>query len=145
MNSAACKLNVGRISVTFICHSVGGGFNCKWRLYSILHTVHVRAVYVEAEQKNPKQNNRTWLEGLLTIREYQTFLEGGKLVAGVASVACIVSHRYPISIVFGFMQEYCRRLQVLPDTSMCSTFSWINIVASSRRLLLCLQWYILNY
>ena len=82
--------------------------------------MHVRAVYVEAEQKNPKQNNRTWLEGLLTIREYQTFLEVGKLVAGVASVACIVSYRYPISIVFGFMQEYCRRLQVLPDTSMCS-------------------------
>ena len=71
----------------------------------------VRTVYVEAEQKNAKQNNRTWLEGLLTIREYQNFLEGGKLVAGVASVACVVSHRYPISTL------------VLPDTSMYSTFS----------------------
>ena len=25
---------------------------------------------VKTEQKNAKQNNRTWLEGLLTVREY---------------------------------------------------------------------------
>ena len=47
----------------------------------------VRTVCVKVEQKNAKQNNRTWLEGLLTIREY---LEEGKLVVGVASVACVV-------------------------------------------------------
>ena len=34
---------------------------------------------VEAEQKNAKQNNLSWLEGLLTVREYQKFLEEGKL------------------------------------------------------------------
>ena len=80
-------------------------------------------VCVEAEQKNDKQNNRIWLEGLLAIREYHNFLEEGKLIVGVASVACVVSHRYPISMVFGIMQEYCRRLLVLPDTSMYTTFS----------------------
>ena len=50
----------------------------------------VRTVCVEAEQKNAKQNNQTWLEGLLTIREYQNILEEGKLVVG-DSVVCVVS------------------------------------------------------
>ena len=58
----------------------------------------MRTVCVEAEQKNAKQNNRSWLEGLLTIKEYQNFLEEGKLVVGVASVACVVSHHCPILI-----------------------------------------------
>ena len=80
----------------------------------------MRTVCVEAEQKNAKQNNRSWLEGLLTVREYQNFLEEGKLVVGVASVACVVSRRCPI---FGILQEYCRKLQVLPDTFMYTTFS----------------------
>ena len=53
----------------------------------------VGTVCVEAEQKNDKQNNRIRLQGLLTIREYQNFLEEGKLVFGGASVACVVSHR----------------------------------------------------
>ena len=83
----------------------------------------VGTVCVEAEQKNDKQNNRIRRQGFLTIREYQNFLEEGKLVVGVASVACVVSRRYPISMVFGIMQEYCRRLLVLPDTSMYTTFS----------------------
>ena len=82
----------------------------------------MRTVCVEAEQKNAKQNNRSWLEGLLTVREYQNFLEG-KLVVGVASVACVVSHRCPIFMIFGILQEYCRKLQVLPDTFMYTTFS----------------------
>ena len=56
----------------------------------------MRTVCVEAEQKNAKQNNRSWLEGLLTVREYQNFLEEGKLVVGVASVACVVSRRCPL-------------------------------------------------
>ena len=55
--------------------------------------MHMRTVCVEAEQKNAKQNNRSWLEGLLTVREYQ---EQGKLVVGVASVAVVVSRRCPI-------------------------------------------------
>lgn len=71
-------------------------------------TVCVRTVRVEAEQKNAKQNNRTWLEGL----------EEGKLVVGVASVACVMSSRCPIFMIFGIFQEYCRRLLVLPDTFM---------------------------
>ena len=83
----------------------------------------MRTICVEAEQKNAKQNNRSWLEGLLTIREYQNFLEEGKLVVSVASVACVVSHRCPLFMIFGIMQEYCRRLLVLPDTFMYTTFS----------------------
>ena len=86
----------------------------------------MRTVCVEAEQKNAKQNNRSWLEGLLTVREYQNFLEEGKLVVGVASVACVVSRRCPIFMIFGILQEYCRKLQVLPDTFMYTTFSRIS-------------------
>ena len=43
----------------------------------------MRIVCVEAEQKSAKQNNQIWLEGLLTIREYQNYLEEGKLIVGV--------------------------------------------------------------
>ena len=83
----------------------------------------MRTVCVEAEQKNAKQNNRSLLEGLLTVREYQNFLEEGKLVVGVGSVACVVSRRYPIFMIFGILQEYCRKLLVLPGTFMYTTFS----------------------
>ena len=83
----------------------------------------MRIVCVEAEQKTAKQNTRSWLEGLLTITEYQNFLEEGKLVVCGASVACVVSHHYPIFMIFGILQEYCRRLLVLPDTFMYTTFS----------------------
>ena len=108
-------------------------------------TVRMRTVCVEAEQKNAKQNNRSWLEGLLTVRECQKFLEEGKLVVGVDSVACIVSRRCPIFMIFGILQEYCRRLLVLPDTFMSTTFSVASLVASNRRLLLRLRQYILKY
>ena len=83
----------------------------------------MRTVCVEAKQKSAKQNNRSWLEGLLTVGEYQNFLEEGKLVVGVASVACVVSRRCPLFMLFGILQEYCRRLQVLPDTCMYTTLS----------------------
>ena len=86
-------------------------------------TMCMRTVCVKAEQKNAKQNNRSWLEGLITVREYRNFLEEGELVVGVASVACVVSRRCPIFMIFGIMQEYCRRLLVLPGTFMYSTFS----------------------
>ena len=66
---------------------------------SVVPTVCLRTVCVEAEQKNAKQNNRSWFERLLTIREYQNFLEEGKLVVGVASVACVVSRRCPIFMI----------------------------------------------
>ena len=66
-------------------------------------TVCMRTVCVEAEQKIAKQNNRSWLEGLLTIREYQSFLEKGKLVVGVVSVVCVVARHYPI-LIFGMME-----------------------------------------
>ena len=55
----------------------------------------MRTVCVEVEQKNAKQNNQSWLEGLLTVRECQNFLKEGKLVVGVASVACVASCRCP--------------------------------------------------
>ena len=83
----------------------------------------MRTVCVEAEQKNAKESNRSWLEGLLTVREYPNFLEEGKLVVGVGSVVCVVSHHCPIFMIFGILQEYCRRLVVLPDTFMYTTFS----------------------
>ena len=84
-------------------------------------TVRTRTVCVEAEQKNAKQNNWSWLEGLLTVGEYQNFLEEGKLVVGVTSVACVVSRRCPLFMLFVILQEYCRRLQVLPDTFKYTT------------------------
>ena len=113
-----------------------------------MSTVRVRTVCAEAERKNAEQNNQTWLERLLTTREYQNFLEEGKLVVCGASVACIVSHRYPIFMIFGIVQEYCRRLLVLPDTFIYTTFSSISVaslVASNHCLLLCLRQYILGY
>ena len=79
-------------------------------------------IKLHRKKKNAKQNNWSWLEGLLTVREYQNFLEG-KFVVGVASVACIVSRRCPIFMIFGILQEYRRRLEVLPDTFMYTTLS----------------------
>ena len=78
-------------------------------------TVCMRTVCVEAEQKNAKQT----IEGLVTVRECQNILEEGELV-GVASVACVMSICCPI---FGILQEYYRRLLVLPDTFMYTTVS----------------------
>ena len=81
----------------------------------ILLTVRIRTVCVKAKQNNAKWNNQTWLKGLLTIGEY---LEEGELIVGGASVACIVSHHYPIVMVFGIMQNTvladCWFFQVLP-------------------------------
>ena len=71
-------------------------------VFCILLIVSVRMICVDAEQKNAKLNNRTWLNGLLTIGEHQNFLEG-KFNVGGASVACVVSHCCPIFIVFGVM------------------------------------------
>ena len=69
----------------------------------LLLTVCMRTVCVDAEQKNAKLNNWTWLNGLLTIGEHQNFLEEDKSIVGGASVACVVSHRCPIFMVFGIM------------------------------------------
>ena len=69
----------------------------------LLPTVRGRTVCVEAEQKNVKLNNQTWLNGLLTIGEHQNVLEEGKFIVGGASVSCIVSHCCPIFMVFGIM------------------------------------------
>ena len=66
-------------------------------------TVRIRTVCVEAEQKNAKQNNRSWLEGLLTVREYQNFLEEGKLVVDIVSVAFVVSYCCPLFMIFGVL------------------------------------------
>ena len=57
----------------------------------------VRTVCIDAEQKNAKLNNRTWLNGQLTIGEHQNFLEEDKSIVGGASVACVV-----LSNIYGF-------------------------------------------
>ena len=58
----------------------------------------------------PNKSNRMWLEGVLTIKTFCK--EVRKLVVGVASVVCVVTCRYPKFMIFGIMQEYCRRLLV---------------------------------
>ena len=82
-------------------------------MYFVVLTMRMKTVCVKTEQKNAKQNNLSMLEGLLTVREYQNFLEEGKLVVGVSSVACVMSLCCLIVMIFGILQEYCRRLQVL--------------------------------
>ena len=65
----------------------------------------------------------------------QKFLKEGKLVGGGGSAACVVSYR---CLIFGIMQEYYRRLLVLPDTSIYCTFSStciVSLIASKCRLL----------
>ena len=113
MSFAAFKMYVGHRSLVFICRSVIERFSDLCTL--LLPTVCVRTVCVNVEQKNAKLNNRTWLNGLLTIGEHQKFLEGGKFINGGASVACVVSHRCP-----GFWHHV--GILVLPDTSKYSTF-----------------------
>ena len=90
--------------MVFICRSVVERRSTASDLCTLLlPTVCVRTVCVDAEQKNAKLNNRTWLNGLLTIGEHQNFLEEDKSIVGGASVACVVSHRFPIFMVFGIM------------------------------------------
>ena len=64
-------------------------------------------------------------------------------------IASVVSHCYPVfRILIGIMQEYCRILHVLPDTSMCIVTSVEFVLASwvvSKRLLFCHWWYIIKY
>ena len=83
LNSAACMLYIGRKSVVFIICSA-----------------------VKAEQKNAKQNNQTWLERLLTIREYLNLLEKGKLVVCGVYVAC--SSVSPAAIQYLYFFESCK-------------------------------------
>ena len=83
----------------------------------------MRTVCVEAEQKNAEQENRLWLEGLLTVREYKNFLEG-QLAISVASVACVVSRRCPI---FGILQEYCRSCWFFQILSCIHAFGESNL------------------
>ena len=85
------------------------------------------------------------LKDCLLSENTKKFLEEGKLVVGVASVVCVVSHRCPIFMIFGILQEYCMRLLVLPDTFMYTTFSVASLVASNHRFLLHLRRYILKY
>ena len=74
-------------------------------------------------RRTPNKTIGHGLKDCLPSEKYQNFLEEGKLVVGVASVACVVSRRCPIFMIFGILQEYCRKLQVLPDTFMYTTFS----------------------
>ena len=101
MSSTACKLYVGHRSMVFVCCSAVQHFNSKWPMYSVLLTVHVRTVCV---WRTP---NKTIRHGL------KDWLPSENIVGGTP-VESVVSHHYPI---FGTMQEYCRRLLVLPDTS----------------------------
>ena len=80
----------------------------------LLPTVCVRTVCVDAEQKNAKLNNQTWLNGLLTIGEHQNFLEEGKSIVGGASVVCIVSHRCLILASSRNTVGGCWFFQILP-------------------------------
>ena len=67
-------------------------------------TMCMKTICVISQQKN---TNQIWLDGLLTIKEYQTcWKKVIQLLVYAASVACIVS----------VVQEYCRRL-VLPNIS----------------------------
>ena len=103
MSFSAFKLYVRHRSVVFICRTVVESCSTVSDLCTLLlPTVCVRTVCVDAEQKNAKLNNQTWLNGLLTIGEHQNFLEGKSNVGG-ASVACVVSHLCPIFMVFGIM------------------------------------------
>ena len=73
-----------------------------------LPTMHMRTVCVKVEQKNTKQSDVT-----RRIAYHQNFLEGGKLVVGVASVVCVVSHRYP-RFLASCKNADCWFLQILP-------------------------------
>ena len=56
---------------------------------------------MRTEERQTKQSDMT--QWTVTIREHQNFLEEGKFIVGGASVACVVSHRCPIFMVFGIM------------------------------------------
>ena len=76
----AFELHVGHRSVVFICHQwLSTSTACDFCTL-LLPTVWVRTVCVDTEQKNTKLNNCTWLNELLTIGEYQSFLEGWFMV-----------------------------------------------------------------
>ena len=105
MSFSAFKLYVRHRSVVFICRPVVESRSTASDLCTLLlpTVCALETVCVDAEQKNAKLNNRTWLNGLLTIGEHQNFLEEDKSIVGGASVACVVSHRCPIFMVFGIM------------------------------------------
>ena len=67
-------------------------------------------------RRTPNKTIGHGLKDCLLSENAQNFLEEGKLVVGTASVACVVSRRCPIFMIFGILREYCRRLLVLPDT-----------------------------
>ena len=77
----------------------------------------VRTVCVEAEQKNDKQTDWPRFEGSLNHRRIPKLPERKFIVVG-ASAACVVSHCCPI-LIFGIVQEYCRRLLVLQILLPC--------------------------
>ena len=66
----------------------------------------MRAVCVKVGRKNSKQNNRTWLEGLL--------LEEGKLAVDGTSIACIVSQYLRFSVSCRITVGPCCYFQILP-------------------------------
>ena len=76
----------------------------------------MRTVCVKAEQKNVKQ-----LDVTRKISYHQNLLEGGKLVVGVASVVCVVSHYY--SRFLASCKNTVGGYWFFPDTFMYSTFS----------------------
>ena len=80
VSGASLRLVLRTRTPTFSMQLVGG----------TLLIMRMRTVCVKAEQKNTKQSDMT-----RRIAYHQNFLKGGKLVVGVASVVCVVSHCYP--------------------------------------------------
>ena len=111
MSFAAFKRCVGHRNVVFIWFSASTVSDLCTLL---LPTVCVRTVCVDAEQKNAKLNDRTWLNGLLTIGEHQNFLEEGKVIVGGASVACVMSHCCPILALCRKTVGGCLCFQIIP-------------------------------
>ena len=62
--------------------------------------------------RTPKETIGQGLKDCFLSGNTKTFWKKVSLLVGGASVVCVVSHRY--QIFFDIMQEYCRRLLVLP-------------------------------
>ena len=70
-------------------------------------------------KRNRRVPKETFELGFKDCLQSENFLDEGKLVGGGSAVSC----RYLIFKILGIMQKYCRRLLVLPDTSIYCTFS----------------------
>ena len=95
---------ISRNHNTKACVTNRSGWNHKMQVSysgSLHHALYCIIVSYPREWSLSKQSRRMpnktmdMLKGLFTIREYQNFLEEGKLPVDGASVASTVSHHYP--------------------------------------------------